>query len=276
MFLRLSLFSKEVVLFGITLLLGIFSAHNYAPLIEKSIIEPSPFSWDSIVFFLIFAAIFSMVVLKFKRVGAASFKFLLLLVVFSGSQAIFGSVLASPWDLFLALLMVFIFMTVKNILVHNLGMVLGIAGISSILGITITPIVAVALLVILSFYDIIAVYWTKHMVYLARGMMESGAIFGFVIPFEWKDIFYHSHEAKHKVGEKFMILGSGDIGLPLVLASSVAVISIGQGLIIGLFAVFGLFATHLIFINQSQRRAMAALPPIATMTIIGYLVSQLF
>src|SRR3989344_5126002 len=255
MFLRLSLFSKEVVLFGITLLLGIFSAHNYTPLIEKSIIEPSPFSWDSVVFFLIFAAIFaaifSAVVLKFKRVGAVSFRFLLLLVVFSGSQAIFGSVLASPWDLFLALLMVFIFMTVKNILVHNLGMVLGIAGISSILGITITPIVAVALLVILSFYDIIAVYWTKHIVYLARGMMESGAIFGFVIPFEWKDIFYHSHEAKHKVGEKFMILGSGDIGLPLVLASSVAVVSLGQALIIGLFAVFGLFATHLIFINQS-------------------------
>src|SRR3989344_5800696 len=257
MFLRLSLFSKEVVLFGITLLLGIFSAHNYTSLIEKSIIEPSPFSWDSIVFFLIFAAIFSMVVLKFKRVGAASFKFLLLLVVFSGSQAIFGSVLASPWDLFLALLMVFIFMTVKNILVHNLGMVLGIAGISSILGITVAPEVAVALLVILSFYDIVAVYWTKHMVYLAKGMMESGAIFGFVIPFEWKDIFYHSHEAKHKVGEKFMILGSGDIGLPLVLASSVAVVSIGQALIVALFAVFGLFATHLIFINQIQKRAMA-------------------
>ncbi len=276
MTLRLNLFWKEVVLFGLTLLLGIFSAYNYTPLIEKSIIEPSSFSWDSIVIFLIFAAIFSLVVLKFKRIGAVSFRFLLLLVVFSGSQTIFGSILASPWDLFTALLMVFIFMSVKNVLIHDLGMVLGIAGISSILGITISPLVAVVLLVILSFYDIIAVYWTKHMVYLARGMMESGAIFGFVIPFEWRDMFYHSHEAKHKVGEKFMILGSGDIGLPLVLASSVAVVSITQALIIGIFAVFGLFATHLIFINQTQRRAMAALPPIATLTIIGYLASQLW
>ena len=113
------------------------------------------------------------------------------------------------------------------------------------------------------------------MVYLAKGMMESGAIFGFIIPFDLRDFFYHSYEAKHKIGEKFMILGSGDIGLPLVLSSSVALVLIGQALVICTFTLVGLFATHLIFINQSGRRPMAALPPIATMTIIGYLVSQL-
>lgn len=274
MTLRFNLFFKEVVLFGTTLLLGIFSANNYSPLVEKSIIEPS-FSWDSIVIFLIFAAIFSLVILKFKRVGAVFFKFLLALVVFSGSQLIFGSFVSSPWDLLPALTLVLIFIFIRNVLVHNVGMMLGIAGVSSMLGITISPLTAVALLGILSFYDILAVYWTKHMVYLAKGMMESGAIFGFIIPFELRDVFYHSHEAKHKIGEKFMILGSGDIGLPLVLASSVAFVSIGQALIICLFALMGLFVTHLIFINQSGRRPMAALPPIATLTIIGYLISSL-
>ncbi|MDO8496128.1 MAG: presenilin family intramembrane aspartyl protease [bacterium] len=274
MTLRFNLFLKEVVLFGTTLLLGIFSANSYSPLVEKSIIEPS-FSWDSIVIFLIFAAIFSMVVLRFKRVGAVFFKFLLALVVFSGSQLIFGSILGSPWDLFWALTFVLIFLLIRNVLIHNVGMMLGIAGVSSMLGITISPLTAVALLGILSFYDILAVYWTKHMVYLAKGMMESGAIFGFIIPFDLRDIFYHSYDAKHKIGEKFMILGSGDIGLPLVLASSVAFVSISQALIICLFALMGLFLTHIIFINQSGRRPMAALPPIATLTIIGYLVSQL-
>jgi presenilin-like A22 family membrane protease len=270
MVLKPTLFLKEVILFSTTLLLGIFSAHNYSSVVEKGIIEPS-FSWDNIIFFLIFAVVFYMIVLRFKRVGAVFFKFLLTLIVFSGSQLIFGSIVSSPWDLALALGLVLVFILIRNVLVHNIGMILGIAGVSSMLGITISPLMAVALLGILSFYDILAVYWTKHMVYLAKGMMESGAIFGFIIPFDLRDIFYHSHEAKHKIGEKFMILGSGDIGLPLVLSSSIATVSIGQALVICLFTLAGLLVTHLIFINQSGRRPMAALPPIATLTIISSL-----
>ena len=72
-----------------------------------------------------------------------------------------------------------------------------------------------------------------------------------------------------------MILGSGDVGLPLVLVSSVALISIKQGIIISLFALGGLFLTHLMFVNQKARKPMAALPPIATLTVIGYLISSL-
>lgn len=276
MIFRLNLFLKEAFLFSLTLLLGIFSAYNYAPLIEKAIIEPKHFSWDNIVIFMVFFAILSFFMLRFKKVGTASFKFFLLLVVFSGSQVIFGSVFRSPWDLVLAMLLVVIFIFIKNVAVHDFAIVLGIAGISSILGINISPITGIILLVILSFYDIVAVYWTKHMVALARGMMDSGAIFGFIIPFELKDFLYHSREAKAKMGEKFMVLGSGDIGLPLVMASSIAIASISDALVVGLFSILGLFLTHIIFINQKTRQPMAALPPIATLTIIGYLVTQTF
>jgi len=275
MTLRLHLFWKELVLFGPTLLIGVFSAYNSVPLIEKNIIEPPSFSWDGIVVALAFIAIFMLVTLRFKRLSGTMLRFFLILVVFSGSQIIIGSLVPSPWDLGLALFVVFIFMTVHNVLVHDVGIMLGIAGVSSILGVTITPETGVGLLVVLSFYDILAVYWTKHMVYMAQGMIESGAIFGFVIPFDIRDIFYHKTEAKQKIGEKFMILGSGDIGLPLILTSSLAVVSIRQATITSIFALGGLFLTHLIFVNQGARRPMAALPPIATLTIIGYLVSQL-
>ena len=72
-----------------------------------------------------------------------------------------------------------------------------------------------------------------------------------------------------------MILGSGDIGLPVVLASSVAGYSLDDAIIVAIFSLAGLFLTHLIFVNQRERKPMAALPPIATMSIIGYLVSLL-
>lgn len=223
--------------------------------------------------FLAFFVVLMLVVMRFKRLTAVSFKFFLLLVVFSGSKVVIGSLAGSPWDLAGAIIISSVFLTVRNVLVHDISVVLGIAGISSILGVSISPETAVLLLVILSFYDIFAVYWTKHMVYMAQSMIESGAIFGFVIPFEWKDMFYHKNEARQKIGEKFMILGSGDIGLPVIMASSLAVISLKQAVITASFTIIGLFLTHLIFINQSGRRPMAALPPIATLTIIGYLIS---
>lgn len=262
-------------MFGLTLLIGIFSAYNYSPFMDKSILEPPSYSWSETLIFLAFFVVLMLVVMRFKRLTAISFKFFLLLVVFSGSQVAFGSLVSSPWDLFWALIIASVFLTVHNVLVHDTSIVLGIAGISSVLGVSISPETAVLLLVILSFYDIFAVYWTKHMVYMARSMLESGAIFGFVIPFEWKDMFYHKNKARQKIGEKFMILGSGDIGLPVIMASSLAVASLKQAVVTASFSLIGLFLTHLIFINQSGRKPMAALPPIATLTIIGYLINQL-
>lgn len=275
MVLRLNLFWKELLLFGLALLVGVFSAYNYSPLIENEAIQPASFSWDGIVMALAFVVIFLFVVFRLRKFRAVSLKFFLTLVVFSGSQIIIGSLVPSPWELLLALAVAAVFLTVHNILVHNVGIMLGIAGVSSVLGVTITPETAVGLLVILSFYDILAVYWTKHMVYMAQGMIESGAIFGFIIPFQIRDIFNHKSEAREKLGEKFMILGSGDVGLPLILASSIAVVSLRQAFITVLFSFAGLFLTHLMFVNQGARRPMAALPPIATATIVGYLISLL-
>ena len=256
------------------MLVGLFSAHYYMSLAEKSSVQVS-FSFGNAIFFLIFFIVLIFLMRKFRRFNSIAFKFFLLLVVFSGSQVVFGSFLSFPEDLLLAVGLVVAFTLIHNVLVHDIGIILGIAGVASTLGITISPMVGIALLVVLSFYDILAVYWTKHMVKMAKGMIESGAIFGFVIPFEMKDFFYHKSEAKQKLGEKFMILGSGDIGLPLVFISSVAIISIKQALTISPFVISGLFLTHLIFVNQKERKPMAALPPIATMTIIGYLVSLL-
>ena len=132
---------------------------------------------------------------------------------------------------------------------------------------------AVWILAILSVYDIIAVYWTKHMVKMAEGMIASHAIFGFIIPAKFSG--FKEKISAVRPGENFMILGSGDIALPLVLVVSVARVSFLQAIIVAGFSILGLLAMHLIFVNQKQRRPMAALPPIAALSIIGYLVSSL-
>ncbi|MGD0976945.1 MAG: presenilin family intramembrane aspartyl protease, partial [Minisyncoccia bacterium] len=102
----------------------------------------------------------------------------------------------------------------------------------------------------------------------------SRAIFGFIIPSSVKD--FGNRMQTVQPGEQFMVLGSGDVIFPLIMTVSLVRTSLTQALIVFVFSLLGILATHLIFVNQKIRRPMAALPPIATLTIIGYLVSRLF
>ena len=216
---RPRLFFKEALLFAATLAVGIFTAYRYSLMPDAVQLPEVKLSfWD----FLLVAVIISFFVFapKYKRVAKFSFKFFLVFVVFAGSQIIAGAFVNPPMDLAVALAAVLVFVFFKNVLVHNVGVILGIAGIASILGLAISPKTALFLLVILSFYDILSVYVTKHMVSMARNMIESGAPFGFIVPSEGASFLKPRHEAQAKIGEQFMILGSGDVGLPLILASS--------------------------------------------------------
>ena len=267
---KLNLFYKELLLFASTLILGIFSASR---LLASS--QPLASQGEFQIQDLIILAIFVIVLLllrRRKKVLSFIYKFFLILIIISGSQIVFGSFLSYPINIISTLAVISVFLLYKNVFTHNLGIILGIAGVGAIIGLGITPRLALFLLLILSFYDILAVYKTKHMVQMAKDMIESGAIFGFVIPSQIRGFLYSRNEARSKMDE-FMVLGSGDIGLPLIMACSLVPISLSSAIITAIFSLLGLFATHMIFVNQSQRRPMAALPPIATMTIIGYLIT---
>ncbi len=272
--LRLDLYIKEFILFAATLTIGVFSAYRSVTSPVSVTVPEVNFSWVDAVFLAVLA-LFFIFSSRYPRVTRFSFKLFLALVVFSGTGAIMNAVLGSPWDIGVTLLVTAAFLSIKNVLSHNIGIILGVAGIGSLLGLAISPRTAVILMVILSFYDIIAVYVTKHMVRMAKNMMEAGATFGFIIPSEIKGFFSNRQQAQAQVGDQFMILGSGDIGLPVILASSVVRFSVQAAIIVSLFSLAGLFLTHLIFVNQRERKPMAALPPIATMSIIGYLVATL-
>ncbi len=274
--LKLGLFSKEAVLFGTTLAVGIFSAYRNIVSSTPLIIPEIRFGWSDAIFLavLVLFFIFSS---KYKKVTSFSFKLFLVLIVFSGTSIIAGAIFSQPWDILATLLITASFLFVRNVLVHNIGIILAVAGIGSLLGLAISPATVVVIMIILSLYDIVAVYVTKHMIKMAKTMMESGAIFGFIIPSQVGGFFYHKKEAQVQAGAggRFMILGSGDIGLPVVLASSVVKYSLTGAIIVAVFSLAGLFITHLIFVNQKERKPMAALPPIATMSVIGYLATLL-
>lgn len=273
---KLNLYLKELLLFGATLAIGVFSAYWNITSPTPILIPEVRFGWSDAIFLAVIT-LFFIFFSKHQRAIKFSFKLFLVLIVFSGTSTIISAILFPPWDIWVTLLITATFVFVRNVFTHNVGIILAVAGIGSLLGLAISPKTVVIIMVILSLYDIVAVYVTGHMVKMANTMMESGAIFGFIIPSQMSGFFSHKGEVQAHVGVggKFMILGSGDIGLPVVLASSVVRYSLNDAVIVAFFSLVGLFLTHLIFLNQKERKPMAALPPIATMSIIGYLVAIL-
>jgi presenilin-like A22 family membrane protease len=274
--LKINLFSKELLLFGSTLLLGLVVAYRYANLSSAApIIQTPEFSlWDLIIFVSIIAIF--LIVTRFKPIARIVLWVFLSIIIFSGTQIIISVFAPYPWNLIGGLIVLLIFLLIKNVLVHDLGIILALAGVGAVLGSSITPSFAIIALIILSFYDIIAVYKTHHMVRMAEGMVQTGAIFGFIIPSELKSFTVKRSEAKTQIGEQFMVLGSGDIGLPIIFIASLMRQSLGEAIIVALFALIGVSLTHFLFVNQRKRQAMAALPPIATSMLIGYLISLYF
>lgn len=273
--LRLNLFFKELVLFSTTMVVGLIVAYRYLVTDSASPIMQTPslsgFDW----IFFVGLVIFILFIMRFSRLAGVVLWIFLILIMFGGSQVVFGSFLSFPWDMAASLAILALFFLWRNVFMHDVGIILALAGIGGVLGISITPNFGIIVLVVLSFYDIIAVYKTKHMVKMAQGMVRSGAIFGFIIPQENRSFFENRKQAKEQIGEQFMILGSGDIGLPVIFASSLIRQSLGEAIVVALFATIGVFLTHLLFTNQHKRQAMAALPPIATMCLIGYVVALL-
>ena len=271
---NLGLFIKEAVLFGATLVMGVFSAHQIITSSISVIIPKIKFGWSDVVFLAVLV-LFFIFFSRYQKAARFSFKLFLVLIVFSGSSVIVGVLFNPPWDIWATFLIVAAFLSIKNVLVHNLGIIMAVAGMGSLLGLSISPRTAIIIMAILSLYDIVAVYVTGHMVRMAKAMMDSGAIFGFIIPLEMSGFFSKKQEAQAQVGvqSRFMILGSGDIGLPVILTSSLVRHSLNDAIIVAIFSLLGLFLTHFIFVNQKERKPMAALPPIATMSIIGYLVA---
>lgn len=270
-----NLFLKEALLFGATLALGLFVAYQYIELLPRiEIIESASITIGDIIgLVIVFITIW--LISRIPRLVGWMFWIFISMVVLSGSQIVIASVAPFPVDIVGSLLLLTIFLMVHNVIVHDTAIVLAIAGIGAAVGIMITPMIGVLVLVALSFYDIIAVYKTKHMVRMAESMISSGAVFGFIIPSSFSNFMASRHEAKSRIGRDFMILGSGDIGLPLIFASSLVRQSLPEAIIVAGFIMLGLLLTHILFVSQSKRQPMAALPPIATMALIGYVVALL-
>ncbi len=237
---------------------------------------------ESIFSFLIAFAIatgFIILFITFIKIKFA-YNLFFAIILFVGADIVFSVFLSEIVAFILAVAVVAARFWKPNILTHNASLFLALAGVSAQLG-TLIPVVAIiVLLIVLSIYDYIAVFKTKHMVALFRGLMERGAVMGIVIPENPLDMvrpMQHAVKTKlHKEDKKqFVMLGGGDIAFPAMFAiSALAQYGIGSAIAILIGSLVGIVTIHLLF-TLGKIRALPALPPIAGFAIAGFLVSLL-
>ena len=268
--LSFSYFYIESLLFFITILIGILGAVRIKNTLGLSLQQiPQVSFWKFIVYFTVTLILIFLVFYFLKgKTKTAILQALFVFSVFLG-----GIILINIWIPFIAsfiLMAALVVWWVKqpSVINQNINVVLGISGAGIILGLEVTPLTVVALLVVFSIYDYIAVYKTKHMVKMAEEMVNAHAVLGIIVPPNLKG--FQTGLQKVKPRGVNLILGAGDIIFPLMFAVSLVKTSILQALIVAVFSLFGLLALFLIFRTRKVRQAMPALPFISAFAILGY------
>jgi len=269
------IFAIEAFLFCLTLLLGIVTAFKIDEVLKfQKVIIPQFSFWQFIFYFLLATLLIFLIsyFVRFKKEKKTFFRAVFILATFFGGTSFFSCWMLDPPALILMAGIVFWWLKQPTILNQDLCLILGMAGIGSILGLSLDPLMVALLLVFFSIYDFIAVYKTKHMIRMAKEMIESRAILALLIPPNISG-FRESLE-KIEPGGRFLILGGGDVIFPLLFAASLVSQGILDSLIIATFSLIGLFAGFYFFTTQKVRQPIPALPPIALFSIIGYLITK--
>ncbi|RMF55979.1 hypothetical protein D6745_00650 [Candidatus Woesearchaeota archaeon] len=160
------------------------------------------------------------------------------------------------------------FKTAKpNVVVHNLTEIFIYGGLAAIFVPIINMFSAIALLIIISVYDMIAVWKSKHMVKMAKFQSKTKIFAGLFIPY--KKAPKPKKGAKTiRVPVKNAVLGGGDIAFPLIFAGVVMKqFSFAQTLIIPVFVTLALL---ILFIKAEKDKFYPAMPFVTAGCILGY------
>jgi presenilin-like A22 family membrane protease len=176
-----------------------------------------------------------------------------------------------------------------NFVIHNATELLIYPGIAAVFVPILTPLSSIALLVLISIYDMWAVWKVGLMQKMARYQMEEIKVFGgFLLPslpskvkkqiqlirqkYKGKKIPEKLSKKKFKVN--LAILGGGDVIFPIIVAG---VFMRAFGIVPALFVTFGSLAGLIFLMLITQKgKAYPAMPYISSGAFLGMLIAKLF
>lgn len=161
-----------------------------------------------------------------------------------------------------------------SIVSQNIALIISVAGAGAVLGASLGIIPVLIFIVLLSIYDFVAVFVTKHMVYIAKEIVKRPTAFTAAIPTKFKkSVQFVTGDKKIRKKIHVFHLGGGDIAIPLMFAVSVlGKFTLLHALLTTVGSAIMLF-TLFSFVLGRPGRPLPALPWISIGTILGFLVS---
>lgn len=257
---------------------------------EHPEIENRTLSFIPIVIGILVGTTLMLILIRFKQRKLWKIWFLIAIAMSLGlalssfipsSIAIFIAIIAAVWRIFK-----------PNIFIHNLTEVFIYGGISLIISPIMNITSAIIMLIVISIYDAIAVWQTKHMVKLAEFQTNSKLFAGLYLSKKaytkqtkpkkettpQKDSHTPSTSSKKSHSA---ILGGGDIAFPLIFASVVmaSLVSEGASLIFlktALIPVFSAIALLFLLFIGKKGKYYPAMPFISAGCFLGWGIGLLF
>jgi len=130
----------------------------------------------------------------------------------------FSALLPYPYPFLLAFLLAVWRLHRPNFFLHNFTELFIYPGLALIFVPLLTINAAIAMLLLISVYDMYAVWQSKHMVKLAKFQTKQGNFAGMVVPYALPK---KAKGKTKKVSVATAILGGGDLGFPLFFAGAV-------------------------------------------------------
>ncbi len=259
------LFFLLIQLFGLVIALDFIKKEAYSSIPRLSVF------WFVIAFAVMtFLLIFS---LKYIKTGAL-FRIAFIILIFTGAYYAFSMFFSSQISFFFSAVFIVLWILIDNILIHDFAIAFAVAGVGAQLGLSLSVGSVLILFALLSLYDVLAVYKTKHMVKMFKSLSGKGVLLALIIPFKLKNFLLKTKKAK--IGKDFLVLGTGDLAFPLIFAISCLRINLMTSLFVIAGAIFGLIIIFFLLLNQDERKAMPALPPIAFGSILGFVIALIF
>ncbi len=183
----------------------------------------------------------------------------------------FAAFMPAGYALLLALALGSLKIFRPGVLVHNITELFIYGGLAVIFVPLLTPLTTIILLVLISCYDMYAVWRSQHMTRMAQFQAKSGIFAGLLLPYAPKKIVLKVPKKPGLV--RTAILGGGDIGFPLIFAG-VVMKTFGpqQAAVIALGASAALLC--LLFFGQ-KKRFYPAMPFLSAGCLIGYALAFL-
>jgi presenilin-like A22 family membrane protease len=289
-------------------ILGLYIGNQYIQLIHAGVVEPPEVipgvsSQNPEISFFLFAYILvtTAIILFIIRVKKSFLRGLEAFVVFVSSWLTFSflipfqvqnvwsyyiSYLFSPFeivgsilisvltlDLIFAILLTVWKVLRPTVISQNVAAIFSGSGVGAILGLSLGIAPSIIFMMILSVYDFVSVFITKHMISLAKAVTERPMAFTIASPHEFKKAKYIPIKGAKKKVHVFQ-LGLGDIIIPMMF--SVSILN-SFTILNSIITVIGSLVALIVLTIIVTRKPMAlpALPFVCTGALAGYLISLL-